>query len=32
LLRLWRVNTGRALIVALSVGSSVTGVLLAQSD
>ena len=32
LLRLGRVNSGRALIVALSVGLSVTGVLLAQSD
>jgi hypothetical protein len=32
LLRLGRVNSGRALIVALRVGLSVTGVLLAQSD
>ena len=32
LLRLGRVNSGRALIVALKVGLSVTGVLLAQSD
>lgn len=32
LLCLGRVNSGRALIVALRVGLSVTGVLLAQSD